>query len=196
MGGTATCDEDPYQAQCSSNGDDGNSGDPEPDPKPKDPCDTADPTNAKVISFSQAQSGYAKQLGDFSGLSSGSILALAAYESGFGISNKALVNNNYFGLTGGSAAWLGAIPFPKVASSGFACFVGGSGLLSSGENALFSQDERYLCAAMGAQNAGGDIAAIANAIAAAGFNSEYSNGGYGTNVNGAAQAIAARINCP
>ena len=156
-------------------------------------CDTSNPTNAKVINFIKADAADASRLAAATGLSSDLILAWAAYESGYGTSNKANVNNNFFGLTGGT--WAGAVNCPSSASAGFACFRD-PGLLDSGESALFSQNSRYLQAALDAQASGGNIAAIANAIAAAGFNSEYTNGGYGSNVNDAAQAIANRKNCP
>jgi len=59
-----------------------------------------------------------------------------------------------------------------------------------------SQNRRYLDPALAAQASGGNIADIANAIAGAGFNSEYSTGVYGNNVNEAAKAIARRKDCP
>ena len=157
-------------------------------------CDATHPTNAKVINFIQQNTAGAQAVAGASGLSSSFILAWAGYESGYGTSNAATINNNFFGLKV-PGAWGGAVNCPGGASPGFACFQN-TGLVASGQAALFSYNSQYLQAALDAQGAGGSIADIANAIAAAGFNSEYATGVYGNNVAAAAAAIALRQNCP
>ena len=159
----------------------------------RDPCDAKNPTNVKVIDFIKTETDAAATVSKATGLNTGFILAWAAYESGYGISNKATANNNYFGLTNGD--WIDAVACARNASPGFVCFQD-SGLIDSGLSALQSFGNRYLQAGLGAQSSGSNIAGIANAIAAVGFNSEYSLGGYGNRVNEAANAIAARQNCP
>jgi hypothetical protein len=160
---------------------------PQPAPHPiprssedRPECDTTNATNAKVIKFITANIADAQKPGDATGLSSDFILAWAATESGYGISQKATLNS-----------WVGAIDCPPNAGPGFSCFEG-PGLLLSGEDALFSQNGRYLQAALGAQKTGNSVAHIANEVAAAGFYSEFGNGVYGTRVDAAAQANARR----
>jgi hypothetical protein len=168
--------------------------DPGPgNPVSSNPCDPRNPTNTKVINFIQNNSAAAQTISSATGLSAAFILAWGAYESGFGVSGQATVNNNFFGLTG--SGWSAAVNCPANATAGFACFQY-PGMAQSGLSALLSFNDQYLNAALAAQAAGGNTAAIANAIAAAGYNSEYQNGGYGANVAGAAQAIASRQNCP
>ncbi len=165
---------------------------------PRPECDMRDETNVKVISFLRVHQTEAQELEKSTGLNADFILAFAAYESGYGRSRKATVNNNFFGLTGSNPeknGWVGAIECAGKASPGFACFDPPS-LLESGNAAFFSQNQRYLRPALAAQEAGADVAGIANAIANAGFNSEYASGIYGNNVKGAADAIARRKDCP
>lgn len=83
-----------------------------------------------------------------------------------------------------------------VRPQGFACFGGANNLLASGRSALSAQDRRYLKAALEAQQNGESISGIANAVATAGFNSEYPAGVYGETVKDAAEAIARRKDCP
>lgn len=165
-------------------------------PKSRPECDINDPTNSNVISFTKAHASEARQLAQSTGISADFILAWGAYESGYGTSRKATINNNFFGLTAGKTnSWIGAILCQGKASSGFAYF-DSPGFLESANAAFFSQARRYLDPAVAAQTSGGDVADIANAIAGAGFNSEYVFGVYGNNVNDAAKAIARRKDCP
>jgi len=93
---------------------------------------------------------------------------------------------------------------PGDTKSGFACFPGdlssddfsdgNNNLFISGMAALFSQNSRYLNAALAAQNVGGNIADIGKAVAGAGFNSEPID--YGGLVAGVDKAISVRIDCP
>jgi RHS repeat-associated protein len=174
-------------------------------------CDRNDPTNAKVLDHIWANQAAASELSSETGLSVDFILAWGALESGYGTGSAARLNNNFFGLTAPAknrtGGWTGAIPCSSLSTptfSGFACFptdlsdddfsTSNNNLYLSGVAALFSQNRKYLDAALAAQAAGGDLAAIGNAVASAGFNSEPIN--YGASVKGVANAIALRINCP
>jgi hypothetical protein len=66
-------------------------------------------------------------------------------------------------------------------------------LYGSGRAAL---SQRYLQPALEAVRSGGGVPEIANAIADAGFNSEYDSGIYGRRVWGATSAILRRQDCP
>jgi len=173
-------------------------------------CDRRNPLNAKVLAFVERNREAARSLERSFGLRADFILAWAAFESGYGTGAAArLDNNNFFGLTAPSAnstgGWAGAIPCSTKTGAtfpGFACFptdemndmYGGNNLYYSGFAALESQGNRYLRPALAAQNQGGSLADVANAIALAGFNTEPVD--YGGRVAGAAEAIARRKGCP
>ena len=165
--------------------------------KPRPECDMANPTNARVIGFIRAHSAEASEIEVSTGLNAAFAPAWGAFESGYGGSLKASVNNNFFGLTGSDPLknnWLGAIECSSdKVGRGFACFEA-PGFLTSGYSALFSQSGRYLNAALSAQHAGGDTTQIAGAIARAGFNSEPID--YGGSVKGTYDAIKRREDCP
>ncbi len=174
-----------------------------------DPCDRSNPVNARVLDFMNRNRAAAESVAEAAGLSADFILAWAAFESAYGTGSAAkLDNNNFFGLTApnqnGTGGWVGAVVCSEKTGatfSGFACFptdevndmYGGNNLYYSGIAALFSQNSRYLNAALAAQKSGGDFTAIANAIAKAGFNSEPIN--YGASVNSSALAIKRRQDC-
>ena len=174
-----------------------------------DPCDRSNPVNAKVLDFIDRNKAPAESVAASVGLSADFILAWAAFESAYGTGSSArLDNNNFFGLTtpssGGTGGWVGAVPCSSktgLTFDGFACFptdevndlYGGNNLYYSALAALTSQSNRYLNAALAPQNTGGDISAIANAIAKVGFNSEPID--YGVKVKEAASAIARRAHC-
>jgi carbohydrate-binding DOMON domain-containing protein len=160
-----------------------------PDPK----CDQNNPVNARVINFINNEAPDAAKAAAATGLSSDFILAWAGYESYYGSTRAATVNNTFYGLTNGN--WTGAVACPPGRSPVYVCFAD-SGLFDSAVSALTSFGNKYLKAALAAQSAGDDIAAIAQAIADAGFNSEYDPGVYGSKVNDAAQAIGSRKDCP
>jgi hypothetical protein len=69
-------------------------------------------------------------------------------------------------------------------------------LTASAISALTSFGGKYLAAALAAQAAGSSGGAIAQAVADAGFNSEYGPGVYGGVVQGAFNLIQARKDCP
>jgi len=171
----------------------GGSPPPKKPKKKKNLCDPNDPTNAKVLSFISANSAAASAVSAASGLSAAFVLAWGGMESLYGTTGAATVNNNFYGLTNGQ--WAGIVSCPSNASSTYVCF-SDPGLLDSAESALTSFGDKYLKAGLAAQANGGTIADIAQAMANAGFNSEYGPGVYGSKVNDAAQAIAARENCP
>jgi len=182
----------------------------EPPPKRRDPnCDPNNAATATVFSFIDTNRAGAQDLSAQLGLRADFILAWAAVESGWGNGGAARLNDNFFGLTttkkNPTGNWIGAIPCslaPGATKSGFACFPSSfaddfydnNNLYVSGLSALTSQNDRYLNAALKAQKNGGDISAIANAVAKAGFNSEPID--YGARVAGAAEAIAKREDCP
>jgi RHS repeat-associated protein len=162
-------------------------------------CDETDPVNARVLGFIRRNQDSASTLAQETGLSAGFILAWAAMESGWGFGGAATRNNNFFGLTTNN--WPNAIGCPEGAFAGFACFAvpegGGATLLPSGRSALSSANQRYLRPALEAQAAGGGPAAIAAAIANAGFNSEHDDHGvtYGNSVQGTFNSIQRRRHC-
>jgi hypothetical protein len=146
-------------------------------------------------------------LASATGLPAEFILAWAGFESGYGKGAAALLNNDFFGLTlpkeSTTGGWSGAVAcseFTGQTKEGFACFPNngssttGGTLLASALGAFGAQNGRYLDPALAAQAAGGVIAAIASAIAKAGFNSEPID--YGTSVATAGQAIRRRMDCP
>ncbi|MBI4443869.1 MAG: glucosaminidase domain-containing protein [Acidobacteria bacterium] len=178
---------------------------------PTGPCDPEDAHNKEVLDFIDDYLVAAETLEALSGLPADFILALSAFESGWGKSAVAQKNNNYFGLTAGKGidvnGWEGDIAcseLPDGTRAGFACFrsAGAQGFIESGIGALFAEDKsgnhRYLIPALAAKNSGGDARAIANAMAAAGFNDEYPKDGldsYGDALNGYYSDIQERKNC-
>jgi len=174
--------------------------DPHP-PKPNRWCDEDNPINKKVIDFIRSNGAVAEKLSEETGLGAEFILTWAAYESAYGTGKAATQNNNFFGLTapgGGTGGWTGAVLCGSGALGGFACFPvetgTGNNLLASGQGALTAQGGRYLTPALGAQNAGGSFADIANAIADAGFNTE-PEVDYGQKVTDTHTAILRRKDC-
>lgn len=165
------------------------------------PCDTGDPTNARIIGFMKSEQADASAVAASTGLSADFILAWAASESGWGVASPAAAqNNNFYGLKpdlGRSIHWAGSDPYSGCVVSGFDCFTSQPhGLAASATSALTSFGGKYLNVGLAAQAAGGSPAAIAQAIADAGFNKEYGPGGYGSRVGGADQLIQARKGCP
>jgi RHS repeat-associated protein len=178
-------------------------------------CDESVADNSYKLNFMRTYSADAQALSKLTGVDADFILAWAAMESGWGVGydgNKlqanpsgpgvisaAQSNNNFFGLT--TDNWIGSISCGEGARPGFACFglygngTGGSlSLIPSGWAALMSGNQRYLNAALQAQkDPGATVASIADAVAAAGFNSE---GNYGAKVAADANEINARKNCP
>jgi hypothetical protein len=76
--------------------------------------------------------------------------------------------------------WAGSDPYRNCAVAGFDFFTSQpSGLAASASSALPSFAGEYLSPALAAQTAGGSTAAIAQAVADAGFNSEYAPEVYG-----------------
>jgi RHS repeat-associated protein len=165
--------------------------------RPARECDTSNPTNARVINFIRANQAAAETLARETGLGADFLLAWADYESGWGLGSAAAQNNNYFGLT--TPRWPGATQCSDGSFAGFACFAVPEGqnrsLLASGRAALSSANGRYLNPALEAQRRGGSVADIGNAIANAGFNSEYAQGVYGDNIQGTHDSVQRRIHC-
>ncbi|MCX6633447.1 MAG: glucosaminidase domain-containing protein, partial [Candidatus Solibacter sp.] len=122
------------------------------------------------------------------GLRADVILSWGAYESGYGQSDAATENNNFYGLKPAlgkqQVHWAGSDPYETCSIAGYDCFTSqASDLAASAISALTSFGGKYLSAALDAQNAGKSVADIVQAAANAGFNSEYGPGGYGSRVN-------------
>jgi RHS repeat-associated protein len=166
--------------------------------KSRDWCDRDDPTNAKVREFIEANTGAAQKLGEATGLDPDFLLAWSAGEVDYGRSKIATQNNNFFNLTVGKEnVWIGAVACDTLAgtpAAAYACFTSGpeNPFSVSGSAALLSQNSRYLKAAQKALGVGGGVAAIAQAVADAGFDPRTS---YGSLVQDAFDAIQRRKNC-
>jgi hypothetical protein len=153
------------------------------------------------LAFISAGQAAAAAVSKSTGLSSDLILAWAAYESQYGTSNAAMKNNNFFGLTPALGKnpvhWAGSDPYSSCSVTPYDCFTSQpQGLTASAISALTSFGGKYLTAGLTAQGAGGSLAMVVQAIADAGFNSEYGPGVYGGNVKGAADSISMRKDCP
>lgn len=172
----------------------------DPSPDPKDYCDPDDPTNAKVFAFVANNQAQADSVSRVTGLSSDAILAWAGYESSYGASNAATKDNNFYGLTPALGTtqvhWAGSDPYFTCVVSPYDCFMSQpQGLAASAISALSSFGGKYLAAGLTVQQSGGSVAAVAQAIADAGFNSEYGSGVYGSNVQSALDTINRRRDC-
>ena len=165
------------------------------------PCDKSDPTNAKIINFIDAQQAQAQVVANDTGLSADFIMGWAAYESGWGLSNAATQDNNYFGLKPSRGAdpvhWAGSDPYSTCKVQGYDCFTSQvQGLEASAISALSSFNNKYLYAALAAAYPGGLAQQIAQAIVDAGFNNQYDPGVYAGIVVIRANMIKIRENCP
>jgi RHS repeat-associated protein len=199
-GGDQSCAENPFQAACGDEPDPSPGPGPAPDPR-RDWCDPNDPTNANVLNFISNNQAAADAVSKATGLSSDLILAWAGMESTYGTSNAATKDNNFYGLTPALGKnpihWAGSDPYSGCAVSPYDCFTSqAQGLGASATSALTSFGGKYLNAALAAQSASGSLAAIVQAIADAGFNSEYGPGVYGGKVKDAFDSIQHRKDCP
>jgi hypothetical protein len=143
------------------------------------------------------------------------ILAWASVESGFGTSNVAQNNSNYFGQKdlvncgpkgntcvpnmnpNHKAPWLGAVPCSQIganANPGFACYSDPT-LASSGFAAIFSGNGRVLKIAQSMP--GATPTQLAQAIANGGYCKEGNclNGGYGKQVQTNYNELMPVVNC-
>ena len=177
----------------------GAGGGADPDPG-RDFCDPNDPTNARIFSFIADNQAAADSVSKATGLSSDLILAWAGMESTYGTSSAATQDNNFFGLIPAlgknEVHWAGSDQYADCKVRPYDCFASQpQGLGASATSALTSFGGKYLTAALGAQNSGGLISTIAQAIANAGFNSEYGPGVYGGKVQQSADSIKLRKDC-
>ncbi len=188
------------------------------------PPAASDPTPSCLDGASQRDINYVENNAEAAALVSSSdggaisaafILAWAAVESGFGTSNVAQKNHNFFGEkflvscgpTGSScvpntnpnarAPWKGAVPCAQLGSGanpGFACFVG-SNLAGSAAAALASRNGKYLQIAQSMP--GASPAQLGQAIADAGWctNGNCPNGGYGQQIQGDYNELLPILEC-
>lgn len=170
-------------------------------------CDVTVPENALVINFINTFSEVAASLSAITGLPADFILGWSAAEVGWNFTNSraATENNNWFNLTAPDAAstggWEGAVACASPEWgldywSGMACFIAvgvREAFFLSGRAAMLSQNGRYLAAALGVLQAGGNYAEAAQAIAAAGFDPGRTD--YGRHFQGTWEAIRRRLDC-
>jgi hypothetical protein len=199
------CDDNPWDPECQQGGG-GGPGPQQPKKTKKQPANPCNNTN--VINFINANGAAANAIASATGIPALFTLALSAGEVGFSPTNPVdTQNNNYFDLRlapGANAAtatsgWQGAGPCSSVGgsnySTGWACFASANAFYTSGLSAYQSNGGVYGTAVLSVLNSdGGTYTMAAQAVSNAGFDPGNTN--YGTQFQGALDALNSRLGCP